>query len=44
MNDAQLKAVRQVLLQRLPLLDRYHATALALEVIEAVENKATPKP
>jgi hypothetical protein len=42
MNPEQVKAVQEVLKARLPQLDRFQITALALELVEAVENKATP--
>ena len=44
MNDAQLKAVQQILAMRVTQLNRFERAALALEIVEAVENKATPPP
>ena len=42
MNDAQIKVVQQVLALRVPSLNRYQIAALALEIVEAVENRAVP--
>lgn len=41
MNAEQIKDVSQIIARIVPTLTRYQITALALEVIEAVENKST---
>lgn len=42
MNQAQLFAVQEVLKKHLPEMDHYKRFALAAEIAQVVENKATP--
>lgn len=42
MNQAQMLAVQEILAKRFPNMDRYMRFAIALEISEAIANKAGP--